>query len=403
MASSRLFAGAAALVLFTSIACGGGGGGAPVPPEPLGPASWTGPADEGTVTARARIPQGGSFGTGLDTVNARTVDVCITGQERRLPAAPRVVRRLARPFTQAEAAELLGASDPLLRARDYAEGSLDDTAAAFVGDPRSVTLLYGAEVRTGTSALDLATAAFYWPTLVAPGTPEFAARCGDQVLVERELGVQAFMLFKFSFASDAARAAFDRLVGVDVPLWELEPRLTAASAGELRGKYLETKWRLSQLGGDPTALLHHVGTAQEFVEYVTTDGPNSLVAQAQASPGAVGYTFEPWQAVTVAAAAPREAPPAGVAARAALVAQLEDRLEVLGRMGTLYLLGHPFDMAAAQVVVHWDVDILRAALEACYALGDPDGAAALARCTAAASPEGLAAAGFRGTPALADL
>jgi hypothetical protein len=407
--ASRLFTGAVALALVASSACTSHED-PPAPPPEDTPAPPPRPVDVGLAGQRAPMPfLYAPLGAGFDALNGEGRETCLTGPVvRSAEAVPGILRRLAHPLSQAEVADLLGASDATLRTRWNAEGWLAEEVSAFLGDPRSVSLLYGVEIRTGISRLDLGAAAF--PASVpAPGTAEFILHCGDDVVVEQELGAQAFLLFRFWFDTDEARATFERLVGVDVPLWELRSRLQLAAAESALS---------AQLGSSSVTILHGVlgystvrlgnGDAFEaalyepdtFLEYVTTDGPEGLMSRATTEPGVIGYASEPWTVVTSAVHGPRSAPGEVEAAREALGIRLEDRLRALDRIRSLHWSSI---RAGSEGAVAGDVRVLRDALQRCYGLLGPNDAAAVARCTAGASPEGLAAAGYAGTPALSEL
>lgn len=412
--SSRLFAGAAALALFTSIACGGGGD-TPAPDVPR-----TGPADVGVAAARvSAVPWGLALGAGYDTLMREGRTRCLEDVSLHEVewSAPRL-QRLQHPFSKAEAFELLGEADPVQRVRWQVDGELPLVFEAFAGDPRAVTLLYGAEVRTGSDRLVL-DAAELTSTTPAPGTPEFTLQCGDEVAVEVEHGAQAFLLYQFWFQSDEARATFDRLVGVDVPLWELHARLAAAdpALGSSYGGRIHQIWHglagvtiFSVDEGDVRWYLRgppELDVADAFVQFVTTDGPDGLRAQAAGTPGIIGVTLAPWSSVVyplrsrVPPPEPRVAPADVRAAREALTGGLAERLRARDRIRARQKLGFP--LRAEQDAVDGDIGALRWALHVCHALLAVDDAAAVSRCTRAATPESLAAAGYTGKPTLAEL
>lgn len=427
----RLFTGAAALALVAgAVGCSGGAGAgtpAPGPADPPPPSPRAGPADAGTVTARTSGPdttaRGAVLGHGRDALTASQSLPCLIAPAIRTEA-PHVLRRLAHPLSASETADLLGLADPVARALHLDDSGLAGLGRILDADPRSLPLLYGVEVRVATRALDLSAAALA-PGSPAPGTAAFTTRCGDEVKVEEELGAQVFLLFKLDFASDAARATFARLVGDDVAVWDLHGRLAAADPA-LRGAYTLSIMAV-QRNGDPALLGRASGDAADllscgagaparcaslvdaFVAYVTGDGPEDLPAQAAAAPGPLGDRFEPWSAVTTAAAPPRAVPAEVAAARAALAARLEDRVRVRERVHLILRFAWTAPAAlvasatAAERGVESDLMLLAQALAACRDLAGPDDAEAIARCTEGATPAVLAARGYGGAPALGDL
>jgi hypothetical protein len=416
---TRLRVRALALGIFTILAAGcGGGHDAPTPaptPTPT-PKPWPVSARPADVTTAS--PWGGEreeyvveLGYVEDQLLERTGGACLSGTALRIPA-DETLRRFERPFSAEELAWLVdqvpGTYD---RVRD--DGQEGDLA---MGDPLSLVLAYGVIRTIGWERLDPATTAF----TVDPASPQFAA-CRDAVVSAIRLGGAFYIAFRFEFASEAARQAFEAKVGTDVALWDLWPRLAAAEA-DLGGRVAYDGARIGQMGGDVTQIGAATGTAEDVaacwmganaracaavaaaaVDYATREAPGGFLGSLAEAPFRLSFEVTPWSELG-APVTPRSLPPAVALARE----NLQRRFEADHAIARRALVVESFfvgpggasrlpALEALQAAAEKNVRVTRAALSACYTDQDQDLTApgpAQAACVAGALLETLVARGY---------
>ncbi|WP_157232090.1 hypothetical protein [Hyalangium minutum] len=211
-----------------------------------------------TVMVPTGITTAARLGQGRDWVKEELRSECVRSATSVTIPLQQANLRFSSSMLREEASESLGFS---LEAKARF-GLVDASAKArfsrsLTSSSLSVGMFYMADYRLGIQKLD--EGSLQW--LVQPGSADWLSRCGDEFMLQKEVGGQLYLLYRLDFSSLSARQEFEASVGVSWPAGSVNSQVSS-QASRFAGR-ASVHVEAFQYGGDVTRLSSILGGAAE--------------------------------------------------------------------------------------------------------------------------------------------
>ena len=371
-----------------------------------------------TVMVPTSISTSGRLGQGRNLMTEELRSECVRASVVTVPTQQASLR-FDSAMSQDDASRMLGFDiDAKARFGLVNASARSKFSRSLTNKTYSTSLVYSADYNLGVQKLD--EGSLQW--LVTPGGSDWLTRCGDEFMLQKEVGGQLFLLYRIDFSSLEAKQDFEASVGVSFTAGSVNANVTTSSSRFSRRAAVHVE--AFQYGGDVTQLSSILGGSpsaadggrfvdcsmdnltacgnfmQHAIDYASAQGAGTFSDSLRNMPADRTYLFKDWGMLGVSM--PVRAVGAEIkSARYALQQRFDSQVEFQDRVamlqsGRLYV--HPSLSAKLgdyAFRVQRNLDIIADAVKPCYdQITDPQDPAQIAACTNAASDSGLAAKGY---------
>lgn len=397
------------------IHCGGGEPGATQP----GALAQQAQASE-TTTVPTTLQTMGRLGQGRDLVKEELRAECVRSATTVTIPTQEAVLRFDSSMLREEASQMLGFSmDAKARFGLVNASAKAKFSRSLTSNSLSLAMFYSADYNLGVQKLD--EGALQW--LVDRNSPDWISRCGDEFMLQKQVGGQLFLLYRIDFSSMDAKREFEASVGASWPAGEANVQMTE-KASQFQGR-ASVHVEAYQSGGDVTRLssilggttpsgeagrvvldcsmqnLEPCGTfMQNAIAYASSQSPGSFSDTLRTTPADRKYLFKDWGMLGVNIPA-RTVGAEIRTARLSLQQRFDKQVEFQERVamlksGRLYVppsLRPQLD--GFELAVHRNLSLISDAVYACYdAITNPQDPAQINACVNGANINTLVSRGY---------
>jgi len=267
-----------------------------------------------TVMAPTGIETMARLGQGRDLVKEELRAECVRSAAPVTIPTQEASLRFSSAMLREEASEMLGFSiDAKARFKLVSASAKAKFSRSLTSNSLSLSMFYSADYNLGVHKLD--EGALQW--LVPPGSPDWISRCGDEVMLQKQVGGQLFLLYRIDFSSLESKQEFEASVGVSWPAGSANATM-ASNARRFSGR-ASVHVEAYQYGGDVTRLSSILGGTspsgeagrvilecsmenlapcgtfmQNAINYASSQEPGSFSDSLRSMPADRKYLFKDW-------------------------------------------------------------------------------------------------------------
>lgn len=362
----------------------------------------------------------GRLGQGRDLVKEELRAECVRSATTVSIPTQEASLRFDSSMLREEASQMLGFSmDAKARFGLVNASAKAKFSRSLTSNSLSLSMFYAADYNLGVQKLDEGN--LQW--LVTPGSPDWISRCGDDFMLQKQVGGQLFLLYRIDFSSVDSRSEFESSVGVSWPAGEVNAQVNT-KASQFSGR-ASVHVEAYQSGGDVTRLSSILGGStpsgeagrvildcsmqnlapcgafmQNAILYASSQDPGSFSDTLRTNPADRKYLFKDWGLLGVSI--PVRSVGADIrAARFSLQQRFDKQLEFQERVATLksgrlyvpQVLRSQLD--GFELGVQRNLALISDAVYACYdAITNPQDPAQVAACVNGSQEGTLVSRGY---------
>jgi hypothetical protein len=188
------------------------------------------------------------LGQGRNSITQEFRGMCVSAPVVYIPTQEATVR-FDSSFSRDEANQMLGFSvDAKAKFLKWGGSARAKFSRSLESRTYSITMVYGADYRLETRKLNEASITH----IVPPSDPNWLTRCGDEVVLQKQVGGQLFLLYRIDFDSVETKNEFQAAVGASWGSGEVNAEVQRV-ASQFRGR-ASVHVEAFQSGGDVTQL-----------------------------------------------------------------------------------------------------------------------------------------------------
>ncbi|WP_375769476.1 hypothetical protein NR798_00920 [Archangium gephyra] len=345
------------------------------------------------------------LGQGRNSITHEFRGMCVSAPTVNIPTQEATVR-FDSSFSRDETSEMLGFSvEAKAKFAKWGASARAKFSRSLESKTYSMTQVYGADYRLETRKLD--ESQLNW--LVSPTASDWLTRCGDEFVMQKQVGGQLFLLYRIDFDSVETKSEFQAAVGANWGAGDVNAEVQK-KAQQFRGR-ASVHVEAFQSGGDVTQLgnifsgiggtvepgraavdcnIDNLTACGEFMRlglaYATAQTPDAFQPNLRANPADRTYLLKDWGVLGVPMP-PRIVTTQIQYARRHLEELFDLQLEIQDRIQTLRRSQFPLRTEVQALMQQYDsesqynISLILAASQKCYdLLTDMNNAAQVAAC-----------------------
>jgi hypothetical protein len=307
------------------------------------------------VVVPVGITSEGVLGQGRNSLTQEFRGMCVSAPTVYIPTQEATIR-FDSSFSRSETSEMMGFSvEAKATFAKWGASARAKFARSMESKTYSISNIYGADYRLETRKLD--ESRLSW--IVPPSAPDWLTRCGDEFMMQKQVGGQLFLLYRIDFDSVESKSEFQGAVGGNFGVGSVNAEVEK-KAQQFQGR-ASVHVEAFQSGGDVTQLgnifsgiggtiepgraaidcnIDNLTACGEFMRlglaYATAQTPDAFQPNLRANPADRAYLLKDWGALGAGTPSPAITTQIQYARRHleelfSLQLEIQDRLQTLRR------------------------------------------------------------------------